>query len=79
MIIIFFAFVNSFGPLSQLFGTTEDTFLKCTDVFMDALIDNFQHIIRWPKPSQFQEFASEFEKVGLFLPNVIGPINGLYL
>ena len=79
MIIIFFAFVNSFRPLSQLFGTSEDTFLKCTDVFMDALIDNFEHIIQWPKPSEFQEFASEFEKVGLFLPNVIGAINGLYL
>ena len=38
MIIIFFAFVNSFGTLSQMFGVSEDTFLKCTDVVMDALI-----------------------------------------
>ena len=60
MIIIFFAFFNSFRPLSQLFGVSEDTFLKCTDVVMDALIANLHHIIRWPKPSDFEEFASKF-------------------
>ena len=79
MIIIFFAFVNSFRTLSQLFGTSEDTFLKCWDVVMDALIGNSHHIIRWPKPSEFEEFACQFEKVGHFLPNVIGAIDGFYL
>ena len=53
IIIIFFAFVNSFRPLSQLFGVSEDTFLKCTDVLVDALIANLHHIIRWPKPSEY--------------------------
>ena len=52
MIIMFFAFVNSFRPLSQLFGISEDTFLECTGVVMDALIANLHHIIRWPKPSE---------------------------
>ena len=70
IIIIFFAFVNSFRTLSQLFGELEDTFLKCTDVLMDALIANLHHIIRWAKPYEFEEFASEFEKVGQFLSNV---------
>ena len=46
---------------------------------MDALIGNSHHIIRWPKPSEFEEFACQFEKVGRFLPNVIGAIDGLYL
>ena len=46
---------------------------------MDALIANLQQIIRWPKPSEFEEFASEFEKVGRFFPNVIGAIDGLHL
>ena len=79
MIIIFFAFVNTFRPLSQLFGVSEHTFLKCTDVVMDALIANLHHIIRWARPSEFEEFACQFEKVGCFLPNVIGAIDGLYL
>ena len=46
---------------------------------MDALIANLHQIIRWPKPSEFEEFASEFEKVGRFFPNVIGAIDGLHL
>ena len=79
IIIIFFEFVNSFRPLSQLFGKSEDTFLKCTDVVMDPLIANLQHIIRWAKPSEFQEFCSEFEKVGCFFPKVTGAIDGLYI
>ena len=79
MITIFFAFVNSFRPLSQLFGVSEDTFLKSTDVVMDALIPNLHHIIRWAKPSEFEEFACQFEKVGHFLTNVIGAMDGLYL
>ena len=79
MILIFLAFVNSFRTLSQLFGVLEDTFLKCTDVVMDALIANLHHIIRWPKPSEFEELASEIDKVGLFLPNVIAAIDGLYV
>ena len=54
---------------------SEDTFLKCTDVVMDALIANLHQIIRWPKPCEFEEFASEFEKVGRFFPNVIGAID----
>ena len=49
------------------------------DVVMDALIANLQQIIRWPKPSEFEEFASEFEKVGHFFPNVVGAIDGLHL
>ena len=60
IIIIFFAFVNSFRPLSQLFGVSEHTFLKSTDVVMDALIANLHHIIRWAKPSDFEEFACQF-------------------
>ena len=79
MIIIFFAFVNSFRTLSQLFGIWEDTFLKCTDVVMDALIANLHQIILWPKPAEFEQFASEFEKVGRFFSNVIGAIDGLHL
>ena len=79
MIIIFFAFVNSFRTLSQLFGISEDTFLKCTHVVMDPLIANLHYIIRWAKPSEYEEFASEFEKVGCFFPNVIGAIDGLHL
>ena len=63
MIIIFFAIVNIFRTLSQLFGIWEDTFLKCTDVVMDALIANLHQIIRWPKPCEFEEFATEIEKV----------------
>ena len=46
---------------------------------MDALIANLHQIIRWPKPCEFEEFASEFEKVGRFFPNVIGAIDGLHL
>ena len=45
MIISLFAFVNSFRPLSQLFGVSEDTFQKCTDVLIDALIANLHQII----------------------------------
>ena len=46
---------------------------------MDALIANLHQIIQWPKPCEFEEFASEFEKVGCFFPNVIGAIDGLHL
>ena len=46
---------------------------------MDALIGNLHQIIRWPKPSEFEEFACEFEKVGRFFPNVLGAIDGLHL
>ena len=46
---------------------------------MDALIANLHQIIRWPKPCEFEEFASEFEKVGRLFPNIIGAINGLHL
>ena len=46
---------------------------------MDALIANLYQIIRWPKPCEFEEFASEFEKVGCFFSNVIGAIDGLHL
>ena len=46
---------------------------------MDALIANLHQIMRWPKPAEFEEFASEFEKVGRFFPNVIGAIDGLHL
>ena len=49
------------------------------DVVMDPLIANLHHIIRWPKPSEFEHFASEFEKVGRFFPNVIGAIDRLHL
>ena len=45
MIIIFFAFVNSFRTLLQLFGVSEDTFLECTDVVMDPIIVNLHEII----------------------------------
>ena len=79
MIIIFFAFVNTFRTLSQLFGVLEYTFLKCTHAVMDALIANLHQIMRLPKAYEFQQFAYEFYKVGLFFPNVIGPCNGLYL
>ena len=79
MIFIFLPFVNSFRTLSQLFGVLEDTFLKCTEVVMDSLIANLHHIVRWPKPSEFEELASEIDKVGLFLVIVIGAIYGLYV
>ena len=46
---------------------------------MDALIANLHQIIRWPKPCEFEEFATEFEKVGRFFPNVIVAIDGLHL
>ena len=72
-------FVNSFRPLSQLFGISDDTFLKCTDVVMDALIPNLHQIMRWAKASEFEEFASEFHKVGHFFQNVIGAIDGSHL
>ena len=46
---------------------------------MDALIANLQQIIHWSKPSEFEEFASEFYKVGGFFPNVIGAMDRLHL
>ena len=46
---------------------------------MDALIANLYYIIRWAKPSENEEFASEFEKVGRFFPNVIGAMDGLHI
>ena len=79
IIVILFAFVNSLRTLSQLFGIWEDTFLKCTDVVMGALIVNLHQIIRWPKRSELEKFDSEFQTVGRFLPNVIGAIDGLHL
>ena len=46
---------------------------------MNALIANLHQIILWPKSSEFEDFASEFEKLGRFFPNVIGAIDGLHL
>ena len=52
------------------------------DVVMDALVRNLHQIIRWAKPSEFEEIASQFDKVGRFFPffpNVIGAIDGLHV
>ena len=62
-----------------MFGVSEETFLKCTDAVMDCLVSNLHKIIRWPKPNEFAAFASEFDKIGRYFPNVIGAIDGLHL
>ena len=43
-----------------MFGVSEDTFLRCMDVVMDALIANLQLIIiQWPKQSELHEFTRQ--------------------
>ena len=61
-----------------MLGVSEDMFWRCTDVVMDALVRNLHHI-RWSKLCQFEEIASEFDKVGRFFLNVIGAIEGIHL
>ena len=53
--------------------------MRCMDVVMDCLVRNLHQIIRWPKPSEFKEIPSEFDKVGRFFPNIIGAIDELHL
>ena len=69
----------SFKRLAHLFGVSEDTFLRCTDTVMDALIANLHEIISWPSKNEFADYANNFEDVGRFFPNVIGAIDGLHL
>ena len=42
----------TFEHCHNSFGVSENTFLKCTDVVMDALIANLQHMMQWPEPSE---------------------------
>ena len=65
--------------LANLFGVSQDVFLRCTDIVMDALVANLHQIITWPKPEEFAKYAEQFEEVGRFFPNVIGAIDGLHL
>ena len=65
--------------LANLFGVSEDVFLKCTNIVMDALVGNLHQIIRWPDPTEFEEYATKFDEIGRYFPNVIGAIDGLHI
>ena len=65
--------------MAHLFGMSEDTFLRCTDLVMDALIANLDKIISWPKKREFADVAHKFNDVGRFFPNVIGAIDDLHI
>ena len=69
MTIMLFTFVNIFikcheiNSQNKLIIITSFTFehchncLECMDVVMDAVLANLHEIIRWPKPSEFKQFA----------------------
>ena len=69
----------SIYSLSHLYGVAEETYLRCCDEVMDALIDKIDQIISFPRNTEFAQIANNFNAYGKQFPNVVGCIDGTHL
>ena len=69
----------SIFSLSHRYGVCEETFLRCCNNVMDALIKKIPLIIKFPEPTQFREIANNFNASGKEFQNVVGCIDGTHL
>ena len=55
--------------LSDLFGMSEEKFLRITEHLMNTLIIHIKDFIYWPKRSDYRQIADEFNKIGKYVKN----------
>ena len=50
--------------LADLFGVSEETFLRLTEKLMNTLITHIKDFIYWPKRSHYGYIARKFNEMG---------------
>ena len=65
--------------IAHLYGVSEETFLRCCDNVIDALLEKMHMIIKFPQPQEFRQIANNFNSSGKEFPNVVGCIDGTHL
>ena len=56
-----------FYRLSVLFGVNEETFLRCTRVVLEAIVDKISYLISWPNRSGYRRIARKFNDIGKYV------------
>ena len=81
MAVSFLGCQTAYQQMSVLFGVSEDTFIRCTEKVVPALIAKVKEIIQFPRKENFASVAEEFDKIGKrrFFPNTIGALDGMHL
>ena len=51
---------------AHLFSVAEETFIRCVDEVMEALIDEIGSFIYWPSKDDYPNLASQFDKIGRY-------------
>ena len=59
--------------MSQLFGVSEEAFLRGIKDVMLTFIDNITLFIQWPKKEHYPQIAQEFDAIGRY-ENMKGPM-----
>ena len=50
--------------LAQLFGVTEESFLRQTNRMMNYILLNMKYIVQWPEKKDYPRIAREFNNSG---------------
>ena len=53
-----------FLSCSQLFGVSEEAFLRATEDVMLTLIDNIETFIYWPPKNEYPNISHQFDQMG---------------
>lgn len=67
--------------LSDHFGVTEHSFIRCKRQVITAVNDQlFSKLVTWPKANCYQDVAQRFDDMGAYsFPNVLGCIDGCHI
>ena len=55
---------------AQLFGVSEEVFIRAADDVMLSLIDNIETFISWPNQYEYPQIANQFDQMGRFVLTV---------
>ena len=62
-----------------MYGVSEETYLRCCNAVMNALISKIGRIIKFPQRNEFQDIADAFNSSGKQFPNVVGCLDGTHI
>ena len=81
MTVCFLGCQTAYQQMSVLFGVSEDTFIRCTEKVVKALIGKVKEMIQFSRKENFATISDQFDKIGKrrYFPNTVGALDGMHL
>ncbi|XP_033758071.1 putative nuclease HARBI1 [Pecten maximus] len=80
MTIRYLSSMDTIRSLSDRFGVTDSSFLKCREQVINAINSSLKKFIKWPTTGDYLSISERFNDTGSYeFPNIIGAIDGSHI